>query len=597
MRPPHVLRANHSNASPQDCIWFDTETTSEDIDDVTQRHILNFGWAAHRRRLRNGKWSAPDWFRFESIPLFWDWVESKLHGKCRLYIFAHNLAYDAPVVNAFDALRERDWNLCQAVIDSPPVILKWRRGEQTILAVDTLNIWRMPLAGIGKQIGLPKLKMPPRRASREAWDRYGKRDTEIIMSACLAWFDFLIRENLGGFASTLASQAMRAFRHRFMIHPIYIDSDKRALKLSRAALHGGRTECFYIGKKKGPLHLLDINSMYPAMMREHLFPTRLIGVYSDVSRSELARWLRRYTIVGTFRLTTDQACYPVVAEDRLTFPIGKIRTGLCTPEVDYALRQGHLHAADSVAIYESAPLFLSFVDTLYKLRLEAARAGDSVSAWQYKILMNSLFGKFGQRGRHFVPIDETDDQQPRAWVEIDADTGRVYRYRQFGGMVQLLDNSAESYDSFPAIAAHVTAYGRMHLWQIMQRAGRENYFYCDTDSLLVNETGRKRLQKLCDNVKLGRLKLVDTFRLVHIRAPKDYRFDKQERIKGVKRRAVRIDANTYAQDTFSTLVGLVRRGDLSAPIVTRIEKKLKRIYTKATVNADGSCSPLRRNDW
>lgn len=597
MRPPHVLRANHSNSTPQDCIWFDTETTSEDIDDVSQRHILSFGWAAHRRRIKEAAWSAPDWLRFESIPYFWDWVESKLHGHCRLYMFCHNAAYDAPVMDAFSILKERDWLLTQAVIESPPVILKWRRGEQTILMVDTLNIWRMPLDAIGKQIGLPKLKMPSRKASRAKWDRYGKRDTEIIMTACLDWFAFLLRENLGGFAPTLASQSMRAFRHRFMTHPIYIDADVRASKIARNALHGGRTECFFIGKKRGPLYLLDINSLYPAMMREHSFPARLVGVYNDVSRSELARWLGQYTIVGTFRLTTDQACYPVVVENRLCFPTGQIRTGLCTPELLYAIQQGHLYAADTVALYESARLFQPFVDTLYTLRLAAAKAGDSVSAWQYKILMNSLYGKFGQRGRKYIEVDKTDDEVPRSWIEIDAHTGRVYRYRQLGGLVQLLDDAAETQDSFPAIAAHVTAYGRMLLWKIMQRAGREHYFYVDTDSILVDEIGRRRLENLCDPVKLGALKLISRYRSVHIRAPKDYKFDDYERIKGIKRRAVRIDANTYDQDTFSTLIGLLRRGDLSAPVITRVRKTLKRIYTKATVNSDGSCSPLRRNDW
>lgn len=597
MRPPHVLRANHANSTPQDCIWFDTETTSEDIDDVSQRHILNFGWAAHRRRIKDGVWSAPDWFRFESIPYFWDWVESKLHGNCRLYMFCHNAAYDAPVMDAFRVLRERDWLLSQAVIESPPVILKWRRGNQTILIVDTLNIWRMPLDAIGKQIGLPKLKMPPRKASRVKWDRYGKRDTEIIMAACLDWFAFLLRENLGGFAPTLASQSMRAFRHRFMTHPIYIDSDRRALQVSRAALHGGRTECFYIGKRRGPLYLLDINSLYPAVMRDNLYPARLVGVYNDVSRSELARWMGRYTIVGMFRLTTDQACYPVLVEGRLSFPVGKIRAGLCTPEIAHALRQGHLHAADTVALYESADLFRPFVDTLYRLRVAAAKDGDSVGAWQFKILMNSLFGKFGQRGKKFIEVDKTDDETPRSWVEIDAHTGRVYRYRQLGGLVQLLDDTTETHDSFPAISAHVTAYGRMLLWHVMQRAGRQHYFYVDTDSILVDDIGRRRLHNLCDPLKLGALKLVDSYSSVHIRAPKDYKFDDYEKIKGVKRRAIRIDANTYEQDVFSTLIGLVRRGDLSAPIVTRVRKRLKRIYTKAVVCSDGSCTPLRRNDW
>ncbi|GAJ18368.1 unnamed protein product, partial [marine sediment metagenome] len=40
---------------------------------------------------------------------------------------------------------------------------------------------------------------------------------------------------------------------------------------------------------------------------------------------------------------------------------------------------------------------------------------------------------------------------------------------------------------------------------LMQQVGKENYFYCDTDSLFVNEEGLCRLQNKIDSVCLGSL--------------------------------------------------------------------------------------------
>ena len=53
------------------------------------------------------------------------------------------------------------------------------------------------------------------------------------------------------------------------------------------------------------------------------------------------------------------------------------------------------------------------------------------------------------------------------------------------------------------------------------------------------------------------------------------------------------DANTVEQEHWSTLVGLLRKGDLSAPIVEQRVKHLRRVYTKGCVQPDGSIQPLR----
>lgn len=593
MRRAHYLKRNKGIEYPHNCIWFDTETDGYIENDTDTRQVLRFGYAAHRRRTRGDRWTAPQWKRFRTSGAFWEWTVGHSRPRIRLDVFCHNAAFDIPVVDGFGWMRRHGWTLTKAVIDSPPVILAWRKDSVTIRVIDTLNIWRLPLVKIGEHVGLAKFEMPASDAPRTEWDRYGKRDVEVIMAACLQWFDFLNEHELGGFAPTLASQAMRAYRHRFMTEPIFIDDNERALEMARDAYLGGRVECFRLGKIKGPVYQLDINSQYPSHMMTERFPTKLIGVYKRPTKEETIKWLTNNCVVACCHLNTDEAVYPLLADGKLIFPVGDFRATLTTPELNYAVQKGHLSSLSVVAVYECQPIFTQFVRALYSIRLAAIRATDNTLVWQVKILMNSLYGKFGQRGRFYEQTATSPNDDIKVWTEIDAETGTVRRMRQFAGVVQALSLEGESRDSHPAIAAHVTAYARLGLWQLILRAGRSNVLYCDTDSLLVKAKGYHALAGQIDANQLGKLKCEGVFETCELRGPKDYSTDTNTKIKGIKRNATWVDDSIVLQDHFTTLVGCLRRGDLSAPIVVRQSKVLHRVYTKGIVNRDGSVSPLR----
>jgi hypothetical protein len=479
------------------------------------------------------------------------------------------------------------------VIDSPPVILSWRREGQTLRVLDTLNFWRQKLAVIGETVGLPKLAMPARSASPSTWDTYCRRDVEIIMEACLRWFAFLQAHDLGGFAPTLASQAMRSFRHRFLSARILIDSHPEALALARSAYLGGRVECFQIGKLKGPLTLYDINSHYSHCMSTQRYPTRLMATCRSPDLAEVGDWLTRYCVVARCQLTTEEPVYPVEHESKLLFPVGEFEAVLTTPELVHALSAERVTKITEIALYESAPIFWDYVHEIYSLRVEAARAGDTVLKWQCRGLLNALYGKFGQRGRVYERVSESPDLGIGVWTEIDAETGEVRNLRQFGGLIQEQKTEGESRDSHPAIAAHVTAHGRLALWEWMKRAGKGHVYYVDTDSLLVDAVGAARLAPFVSENALGKLKCEGVFTTGHLYGLKDYELGEIKRTKGVRAAARWIDANTVEQEHWTTLVGLLRRGDLSAPVVEQRVKHLRRVYTKGCVQSDGSIRPLR----
>lgn len=591
-RRPHALPGNKSSESPQACIWVDTETLPTALPDGSEAHHLDYGFACYRRRRGKGQWTKPEWFRFDTIDQFWCWALSKTRNKTRLYLFAHNGAFDLPVLHAFTELPERGFTISKAICDAPPMDITWKSGTQALRFVDTLNIWRMSLAALGESVGLGKLRMPPESASKARKDAYCRRDVKVIMRACLAWFDFLVDNDLGGFKGTLASQAFTSFRHRFMDEPVLIHNNRKALDLERASYVGGRTECFYLGKYTDEFYYIDVNSMYPSVMQSNPFPTCLQGVYRQPERAEIDRWRKDRGVIVECTLVTDTADYPLVDEGRLIFPVGRFNTTLAGPEFFRAYDAGHVKRMHRVAVYEMAELFRSFVDFFYNERLKAKARGDAVNTFNYKILQNSLYGKFGQLGRHFDIISTCEPNLVEITQELDGDQDKLFTRRKFGGIVQEWCDEGEAFHSFPAIASYVTSYARVMLCEAIQAAGRENCYYCDTDSLVVNRQGWESLCHLVDQDRLGAWSLCRILESIVLHGPKDYVFDGAMTVKGVRKNAVWIDGSTVDQDQFVGFRGLIRSGSLSAPIVKRIRKTQHRVYRKGTPDAAGRVHPL-----
>lgn len=591
-RFPHYLGDNRASQMPAACVWLDTETRPVRRTDGSEEHHLTFGYAAYRRRRHGQVWTTPEWLRFEDTATLWDWLLAKTRAKTRLHVFAHNFGFDFPVLAGFSVLRDRGWTLNSAIVDAPPIVLDYRQGNRTLRFVDTLNLWRMPLAAIGQRIGLDKLTMPAPDAPAAEWDAYGRRDVEVLMAATLQWFRFLTDHDLGGFGVTLAQQAMKAYRHRFRDCPIFIDGNPRADALSREAYVGGRVECFEIGRREGRYHHIDVNSMYPAVMRDYTYPVKLRGHWRRVNVSDLIDECDSGCCVARVTVETDTPIYPAVRDGRLIFPVGRFVTSLATPELREALKRGHVAAAHECAAYERGRPFGSFIRTLYQMRRDFAAQGDEVGKWLTKILMNSLYGKFGQSGRRFEIDGEADDDSIAVWTEIDADSGEVHRMRQFGGIVQREIREPESRDSFPALAAHVTSHARMVLWRGIEQAGIANVLYCDTDCLLVNDEGLRRVRSLLHPDSLGAWKLEGSYDRVEIWGPKDYVFGDVRRLKGVRPSAEWVSNDTVEQDLFVGFRGLLQEGQLSAPVVRRVQKRLARQYLKGAVQPSGRVLPF-----
>jgi hypothetical protein len=597
VRISHYLRANSSSETIHELVIVDTETDSELDADGAERAYLRFGWACYVRRIRGGAWSAPQWFRFDEPRQLWSWVAAIARPKTKLYVIAHNWGFDALVTRMFDCLPDDDWRMENACIDGPPIIIKWRRKDKTLVILDSLNWWRDKLANLTAAAGLSKLRMPKPTASRARWDAYCRRDVRVVLRMITRWADFLQSNDLGGFAPTLASQSLRTFRHRYMTHRILIDDNPAALEMARESYTGGRVECFRIGLLPSPTYILDVNSMYPSVMRDFDYPTKLVSVQTICTPAELRTLCRRYCVVAEVSCEIDAPCLPIKREGMLIFPIGRLRGTWSTPDLLLAFKHGTIAKVHRVAIYEKAPIFEAFSNDVWRQRQLARAAGDAIRTHQWKILGNSLYGKFGQRGRRWEDIERVSSGEVKVWDEYDADANKWVHYRQLSGVVQKREEEGESRDSHPAIASHVTANARSVLWGHALRVGFKHLHYMDTDSLWTDTTGYNILKPIIDADSLGSLKLEATKNSVTVYGPKDYERDGERKIKGIRGDARELEKGVFVQAAWRGMAGAMRDGDLQAPKITGVIKILARNYRKGVVSSDGSVAPFVLAMW
>jgi hypothetical protein len=593
MRRPHYIKHNRGSGTPQHCIFFDTETQGEVIDPQTIEARLSFGWACYVRRIKGGKWSTPKWKRFEDVDSFWGFVSEWIKPKRRLYIFAHNLGFDLTQVKGFSALLTDGWE-CTSRIIAPKILnLTYRKDNASIRLVDTYNYYPMSLKALGNMVGLEKYDFPDEADQPELWDNYCKRDVEIMVAAMQLWWERVVDWGLGNFAVTLASQCFNAYRHRFMPRPIFIDSNERATDVGRRSYLGGRTEAFHIGVVPEKVYCLDINSMYPYIMKNKAVPYRLATTRTKLELHQLSQLLEQYAVVADVQLEVNEPCIPIKHDNRTTWPIGTFQAALTTPELIYALERGMITKVDYAAVYHQDVIFSDYVDFFYGQRLEARKRKDKATEGITKLFLNSLYGKFGQTGQRWNMVGPAEDMSVAHFQVYDADSQVLTKYRQFSGVVEEFEKLPESSESFPAIASHITAYARMYLYYLMRIAGLENIYYLDTDSLMVNEEGLENLRPHMDDSELGMLKVEWESESMIINGLKDYVVDGTAKIKGIRKDAEEVSPGIFTQEQFRGIEGMIRDGDMDRILIRTVTKKLMRQYLKGQVAETGRVFPLQ----
>lgn len=395
--------------------------------------------------------------------------------------------------------------------------------------------------------------------------KYCTRDC-ITLHQILIKFCNLIWDTFGVDASkcpTLPSLAFRIFRTKFLGDNINIPLLNSFIyeKLSQA-FFGGHVDMYI---PKGPLNSLvggeaisvdklrsidiaklskekgtdyiksnfktlkhyDINSLYPSSMLYSEFPTDIIGYFiGDITLIDDYSYLYKEKLgIYKVKVTGPSIKHPIIPiriDGVCVYPEGNWTGWYFSEEIKNAEKYGYKFEIMEGFVFQSNILFTDYIHAMNKIKTQSDK--DSPLYFIAKILMNSLFGRFGINPflskNEFIKRDKFDES-----MKNSSYNNRVEEFVDFGShylaSIKPTNEELENANNLPAnvaIALAISSYSRVVMSEFKNRNDITLY-YSDTDSLIVDSY---LPNEFVDSKKIGLYKLEAEYILFIALGPKVY---------------------------------------------------------------------------
>ena len=576
---------------PRYMVFTDTETFLDEHQ-ANDIHLFDLGWVFVWDSTTEAVMKNVTTEFFCNHVLYCCYFETLVTKYKSINIYGHNIFFDLQCSGFFEYFRGQGWQLDWLYDKGLIYILRIKKDNYKILIVSTTNYFSCPLKDLGQMIGLEKQAIDFDRTTRVQLKRYCYRDTEIVMKAIWYYINFIKDNDLGTMALTKSSQALKAYRTRFMDKKIYLHSEDQSFDLERKAYMGGRTEAFSIGVIPGGDFLtLDINSMYPFVMQKYRYPSKLVCMIDGGKMEDYTAWLGGYGMIAEVDLDTPEPAFAVRYNKKLIFPTGQFRTFLCSEGLRYAVKNGYVKKFLRASLYLMDDLFSDYVNFFSGLRKKYHDDNNLVMEQLCKYMHNSLYGKFGQ---HDLITDVTDDHsgEPYLHREIwDSVNGGWWSETHLMNKIIMTHPGGEGSHSFPGVAAHITENARLELWNLIKRIGQENVIYCDTDSVIIRGRDLIKIKDSVNATEMGCLKIQNRWGGLQIDGLKNYRTDTERHIKGIPASAVEITPGLFRYDSFQRQKSCLKEAQSTGVTITSVTRRLTQHYDKGQVDKDGKVTP------
>jgi len=412
------------------------------------------------------------------------------------------------------------------------------KKREKIKFIDSMNYAPFSVEVMGKILKNPKLEKPEYMGKRKSktqdeldyFIEYNKQDCKITCD-----FMYFLQNGvnkLGGtLKNTIASTSLDTYRRSYQLNTWRKEqdvlNDKNIKKFIRSGYYGGRTEVYRRGKYKN-LNYYDINSLYPSQMLKSL-PLPQSAIYPNkkcVSNIEKFMGVSNVKVKVPSHINKPPLPYRT-DKGKLIFPTGVFTGSFNHNELYNAILEGcEVIEINQQLIYrKSFKPFKSFINTLYNQRLEQ-KSNNDPNEIVTKLLMNSLYGKFGQSKKQKCEITDlrflTPEKKANALLFDEGDIKGD----------KMINISEEEYDgvfSFPIISSYITSYARIEMYKYLKQY---DVIYTDTDSIVTSEY-------IEESTELGKMKLESKIIEGEFYKPKMYKIVTEEetniKVKGVNK--------------------------------------------------------------
>lgn len=485
-------------------------------------------------------------FRFDTREGMVSWVRSKAN-RGRVF-WAHNggrydyLSLFGNYVSRFAKDITR--------VNGRLIEMRVRSGRNVTRLRDSYNLYPRPLAVLGEALGYPKGETPQKFKAADRTAGLTEQDYEYCLRDCqILWESIMaLQKEFGEVRATLPSMALSVFKHRYM-GPVgthfTVPTAMQALDLSsRQAYYGGRVEAYQIGPLNGERHYYDINSLYPQAMLTAILPfphtlhTAPINAFDSHLRDHSGYAEGEVTVPDT--LDPPPLPYRRLGK-KLIFPTGTFSGAWPFAELKAAIALGCRFTPTRIVCGKPMPRspFLAYISDIYAKKSTA----NGVMREVYKLLLNGLYGKFGEYHRKSSEYAERFDPERLAQLRKanpDADFKPISIHRADGYYEWSAKDGGEASHAIYSWAAAITSEARvinLKVQYALKEAGVKT-LYTDTDSFLTNAsiiTDKPSIASLV-GPEIGQLK-EEPKAVSEIWGAKAYLTDGGRVLKGVSKRA------------------------------------------------------------
>ena len=408
-----------------------------------------------------------------------------------------------------------DFHFLHKYVDNPALIIKSRIVEAKLFQHtlrDSYAILPIPLADYEKMVFDYSLMERPVR------EKHKVLILEYLHSDCVALFELVSKfiERFGP-RMTIGGTAIKELMD---LHP-FEKMGSAHDAVFRPYYFGGRVQNFAVGVLPGPWIMVDVNSSFPASMKNKLHPIN--GAFDTMSKMP-DNFDEPFFMHFTGKNRNAIPAKGRSKDDPLSFDIPYGEFWACSHELEIALNHGlidieEIHACHVAKEYTS---FAEYVDTHFSLKTHYKEIGDKPNETFEKLLLNSAYGRTGINPENFedwfIHRDFGNDKKLQSdGYEVKADFEDIELWARKAEIKE------EMYCDV-AIAASITSASRATLLEGLQHSDRP--LYCDTDSIICAgfngdqdkyRLGAWDLEKRSDFVAIGGKKLYAMYNAEHVK--------------------------------------------------------------------------------
>lgn len=454
-------------------------------------------------------YNAKDPFRvYHGIDCVKNFVDDFIVASFRGYIFYSHFGsiFDFPII--LDELNKRDFNIYPImkgskiikIVVSDNVNHRWYFCDSSAL----LNFSLDELTKTFK-VEHPKLEIVKKdnNYDRNLYNLYCKNPDLVIKylrNDCIGLYEVLDKFKneilkLGGdLGLTIASTSLKTFSRGYQHHNFYMCPKDLNDEL-RLGYYGGRTEIFRMVAPKQEndvYYYYDINSLYPFVMKKYEYPVSQPMIVSTPKQNV---YMENNGVTLAHIKTPDKLYIPLLPHklkvgdaNKLMFILGNYKGWWDNDFLRKAKEIGYSIEPLKSYLFNSEFIFKDFVDDFYKVKKDAEK--DTPMYLIAKLIMNSLYGKYGQRQISESLIkDANPDKEKYIIKDFDIDTGWSTVIEEGKGKFYL-----------PQISIHVTSMAQLWLYKSIEEILEKDYnvYYCDTDSIISDYKNLRVSKELGD---------------------------------------------------------------------------------------------------